>query len=201
MRRAAVSDSTGDSYRGDSLVMTSRFSLVFVGALLISAVYGQNFLGNLSGITTDTTGGSVPNATVTLSNRSTGLTRTPASLANGDFLFADLPVGRYTLAVSASGFQSKQVDEIEVAVSKTTNVTVTLNVAQQQSTVEVTAAAVSVDATSSALTTAVNTDTVQTLPLNGRDFRQMIKLVPGASPLQTSINGGRTTGTNYQIDG
>ena len=68
--------------------------------------------------------------------------------------------------------------------------------AQTQSTVEVSASAVSVDTTSSSLTAVVNTSTVQDLPMNGRNFRQMIKLVPGASAAQNSINGSRTNGNN-----
>ncbi len=102
---------------------------------------------------------------------------------------------------SAPGFQTKKIDNIEIAISKTTNLNVLLGVAQQTSTVEVSAAAVSVDATSSSLTAVVNTATVQDLPMNGRDFRQMIKMVPGASPSSTSINGMRTNGNNFQIDG
>lgn len=186
-------------------MISHRTVLAFVRtigiAFLTTGAFTQTFNGNLTGLATDPSGAAVPNASLKLDSPSTGLTRTTTSSANGDYLFADLPVGVYTLSVSAPGFQTTKVDGIEIAVSRTTNVTVTLGVAKQQATVEVTASAVSVDATSSALTTDVNTDTVQTLPLNGRDFRQMIKLVPGASPLQTSINGSRTTGTNYQIDG
>jgi hypothetical protein len=179
--------------------MTSaRLALV---VLLTTGAFAQTFNGNLTGIASDPSGAAVPGATLKLDSPSTGLTRTTTSSANGDYLFPDLPVGTYILSVSAAGFETQRIGNIEVAVSKTTNVNVSLGVAKQQSTVEVTASAVSVDATSSALTTAVNTATVQDLPLNGRDFRQMIKLVPGASPLATSINGSRTTGTNYQIDG
>ena len=178
--------------------MINRCALV--GVLAFTA-FAQNFRGNLAGIVTDPSGAVLTEATLQLDSPSTGLARSTLSSANGDFLFADLPVGIYTLTVSAQGFQTKKVDRVEVAVSKTTNITVSLGVAQQQSTVEVAASAVSVDTTSSALTTAVNTSTVRDLPMNGRDFRQMIKLVPGASPLATTINGSRTTGSNYQIDG
>jgi len=176
----------------------ARLALVSLVCFTASA---QNFRGNLAGIATDSSGAILPDAVLKLESPSTGLSRTGLTSPNGDFLFADLPVGIYTLEVSAAGFQTKKIGNIEIAVSKTTNITVSLAVAQQQSTVEVAASAVSVDTTSSSLTTAVNRTTVQDLPMNGRDFRQMIKLVPGASPLSTSINGSRTTGSNYQIDG
>jgi len=166
-----------------------------------TAAFAQTFLGSLSGTASDASGAAVPGAIVKLDSPSTGLTRSAVSAANGGFLFADLPVGIYSLTVSSAGFETKKVDAVEIAVSKITDITVTLGVARQQSTVEVNASAVSVDTTSSALTAVVDTATVQDLPMNGRDFRQMIKLVPGASPLSTSINGSRTTGSNYQIDG
>ena len=175
-----------------------RISLI---ALLASGLFGQAFRGNLDGIVTDASGAVLPGATVQLSNPSTGSSQTATSGSNGSYLFPELAVGVYSLTVTASGFQTKKIDNIEIAVSKTTDLNVQMGVAQQTSTVEVSAAAVSVDATSSALTEVVNRREVQDLPMNGRDFRQMFKMVPGVSPAQTSINGSRTTGTNYQIDG
>jgi len=177
------------------------FRRLLLAALLVTSAFAQTFNGNLTGIATDASGAVLPGATIKLDSPSTGLTRTTTSSADGGYLFADLPVGIYTLTVSASGFQTKKIDGIEIAVSKTTNLNVQVAVAQQASTVEVAASAVSIETTSSALTADVDTATVQDLPMNGRDFRQMIKLVPGSSPLATSINGSRTTGTNYQIDG
>ncbi len=177
------------------------FSRLLLFTVLTTAAFAQTFLGSLSGTAADASGAAVPGAIVKLDSPSTGLTRSAVSAANGGFLFADLPVGVYSLTVSSAGFETKKVDAVEIAVSKITDITVTLGVARQQSTVEVNASSVSVDTTSSALTAVVNTATVQDLPLNGRDFRQMIKLVPGASPLSSSINGSRTTGSNYQIDG
>jgi hypothetical protein len=178
-----------------------RYSRLLLVALVATAASAQTFLGNLDGTATDSSAASLSGAVVKLDSPSTGLTRSTLSSAAGEFHFVDLPVGIYTLTVSSAGFATKKIDGIEIAVSKTTNITVSLGLAQQQSIVEVTASAASIETTSSALTADVNRATVQDLPMNGRDFRQMIKLVPGASPLATSINGSRTTGSNYQIDG
>jgi len=180
-------------------MILSRLSLVM---LLATGVFAQTFRGNLAGVATDASGAVLPGAKLQLDSPSTGLSRTETSSANGDFLFVDLPVGIYTLTASNPGFQTKKIDNIEIAVSKTTNISVQFAVAQQQSTVEVSASAVSVDTTSSALTAVVNTASVEDLPMNGRNFLQMVKLVPGAVGGGTpSINGMRTTGANYQIDG
>jgi len=94
------------------------------------------------------------------------------------------------------------VNNAEVAVSKTTNINIQLGVAAQQQIVEVSAAAVHLETTSSDLAAVVNTKTVQDLPINGRDFRQMIKLAPGVTTATSpSVNGSRTTSNNFQIDG
>ena len=67
--------------------------------------------------------------------------------------------------------------------------------------VEVSASEVALETTSSALVAVVDTKTVRDLPINGRDFRQMVKLAPGVTPAGYSVNGARTNGNNYQIDG
>ena len=168
-------------------------------ALLADA---QTFRGALSGTVTDPSGAALPEATVKLDNPATGSTRTITSSGNGEFFFADLPLGTYTLTVTHSGFEAKKVDNVEVAVSKTTNINVQLGVAAQQQLVEVSAAAVNLETTSSDLAAVVNRREVQDLPINGRDFRQMIKLSPGVtSAASPSVNGSRTVSNNYQIDG
>src|ERR1700733_13905323 len=174
--------------------------LLLVSLLTLSA-FAQTFVGNLAGIATDSSGALLPGAILKLESPTTGLTRSALSSAKGEYLFVDLPVGFYTLTVAAEGFQTRKIDHIEIAVSKTTNLNVQFNVAQTQSTGEVSASAVSVDTTSSSLTAVVNTSTVRDLPMNGRNFLQMVKLVPGASAAQNSVNGSRTNGNNFQIDG
>jgi len=138
---------------------------------------------------------------VRLDNPATGLTRTVTTSGTGEYLFADLAVGSYTVTAGHPGFEAKKVDNVEVAVSRTTNLNIQLGIAQQQQVIEVSANAVSLETTSSALVGVVDTKTVADLPMNGRDFRQMIKMAPGVSPSTTSVNGMRTSGNNYQIDG
>src|SRR5579863_9430134 len=81
----------------------------------------QTFNGNLTGITSDPSGAPLPGATLILTSPATGLTRTETSSSAGEYLFADLPVGLYQVTVSATGFQSRKIDKVEVAVSRTTN--------------------------------------------------------------------------------
>ena len=169
--------------------------------LFAAALPAQTFRGNISGVVTDTTGASIAGAAVRLDGAATGLTRAVATNSQGEYLFADLPVGQYAVTVSQPGFEARKFDRVEVAVSRTTNLDVRLGVAQQQQVVEVQASAATIETTSTALVGVVDTKTVADLPMNGRDFRQMIKLAPGVSPASTSVNGMRTSGNNYQIDG
>src|SRR5215471_9697624 len=175
-----------------------RTAVFLLFAALLPA---QTFRGNITGIVTDASGAAIPEASVKLESPSTGLTRTAATNAQGEYSFPDLPVGFYTISVSHPGFETKRFENVEVAVSKTTNLNIQLGVAQQQQVIEVSATAVTIDTTSTALVGVVDTKTVADLPMNGRDFRQMIKLAPGVSPPSTSVNGMRTSGNNYQIDG
>ena len=167
----------------------------------VSALLAQTFRGNIAGVVQDSTGASIPSASVKLESPATGLTRSTVASSTGEFLFAELPVGKFNIIISQPGFETKRYENVEVAVSKTSNVVVALGVAQQASTVEVSAQAVTLETTSSALVGVVGPKLVADLPMNGRDFRQMLKLSPGVSPATSSVNGMRTSGNNYQIDG
>ncbi len=177
--------------------------IVRLAAILVFAhgLIGQTFRGSIAGIVTDASGAAIAGAVVKLDSPSTGLSHTVSANAQGQYAFPDLPVGEYTVTISQSGFEAKKVDRVEVAVSKITNIDVQLGIAQQQQVIEVSAAAATLDTTGTALVGVVDTKTVADLPMNGRDFRQMIKLSPGVSPASTSVNGMRTSGNNYQIDG
>lgn len=174
---------------------------VLIAALLAAGAWAQTFRGGLTGTVTDTSGAAVPEAAVTLDNPATGFTRSTLTTSAGEYNFPDLAVGIYVVTVKRGGFETTRVDKIEIAVSKTTNINVQLGVAQQQQIVEVSAAAVNLETTSSGLAAQVDDKTVQELPLNGRDFRQMVKLAPGVTPSGADVNGMRSTSNNYQVDG
>ncbi len=175
-----------------SILLTS---LVMIGA------WAQTFRGSIVGNIVDATGAAVPEVTVVAVNQGTGLTREVVASASGDFAMPDLPLGLYNVTVTKTGFTTQKIDGVEVAVSRTSNLAIKLSVAQQATTVEVSAAAATIETTSSTLASVVGPRMVQDLPMNGRDFRQMLKLSPGVSPASGSVNGMRTSGNNYQIDG
>ena len=162
---------------------------------------GQTFRGGLSGTVTDNTGAAIPGVTVKLTSRATAAVRTAETSSNGEFAVPELPLGFYTIEVAPQGFQPQRVNDVEISVSKITHVDLQLSVAQVSEVVEVSAGSVvRLDTTSTSLTGIVAPKQVQDLPLNGRDFRQMVQLSPGVT-ISGSVNGSRTRGNNYQIDG
>jgi Carboxypeptidase regulatory-like domain/TonB dependent receptor len=180
----------------------SIFRLALFLSLSAVSVFAQTFRGDLAGIVTDASGAALAGAAVKVESPSTGLNRSAVTSGAGDYAIAELPVGSYNLTVSMPGFEVRRIENIEIAVAKTTNISVQLGVATQQSVVEVSAAAVTLETSASALVANVDDKSVQEMPMNGRDFTQMLKLAPGVTPVGTSsVNGTRTNAKNFQIDG
>jgi hypothetical protein len=171
------------------------FSLI----LLALPMAAQTFRGGLAGSVADASGAAVPSAEVKIVNKGTGLTRTQSTQGAGEFNFPDLTAGVYTLTITKSGFQSFAQD-VEVAVGKISSLPVTLGVATQTQTVEIQAAAATLETNSTALNAVVATRAVQEIPLNGRDFTQLLRLTPGYNDAG-SMNGARSNQNNWQIDG
>jgi hypothetical protein len=181
--------------------MNSFLRTVFLTGLAAAGLFAQSFRGSISGSVVDTSGAAIPDAAIKAQNVATGLTRDTVTTGNGDFAVPDLPLGIYLVSVTKNGFQTTNMKDVEVAVSRVTNIKVKLNVAQASTLVEVSASAVTLETTSSTLANVVGPKMVEDLPMNGRDFRQMLKLSPGVNPANNSVNGMRTSGNNYQIDG
>ena len=128
----------------------------------------------------------------------TGLVRTTVSSSTGVFTLPDLPLGNYTVDAVIEGFQPQRA-AVEVSVSRVTSADFKMGLSQLTEVVNVSAAAVTLDIQSTALASVIQPKQVQELPLNGRDFRGMLQLAPGVAG--TSVNGVRTRGNNFQIDG
>jgi hypothetical protein len=179
--------------------MSFRKVLALLSAAALS-LCAQSFRGEIKGTVEDASGAVISEAVVQAVNKGTGLKRSAVTTAAGEFSMPDMPLGMYTVTVNKAGFQVQQSD-VEVVVSRTSGVSFRLAVASQAATVEVQALVPQVETSSTTLTGIVNTKTVTDLPMNGRDFRQMLKLSAGVNPANTSVNGNRTRSNNFQIDG
>jgi hypothetical protein len=178
----------------------TRFGLLTIFLTLVSATFGQTFRGGIAGSVADTSAAAIPEATVKIEHTGTGLTREMTTSTTGDFNFPDLPTGIYTVTVSRQGFQTQKIEKVDVAVGRITSLPITLSVASQAATVEVQAVTATLETNESALNAVVNTRAVQEIPLNGRDYRQLLLLTPGFNQA-FSMNGNRSNQNNWQIDG
>ena len=168
-----------------------------------TAAVAQTFRGGINGSVTDAKGAVLPQALVTATSEATGFPYKTASSSAGEFSFQDLPPGSYLIEITASGFQKTQFKNVVVLAGKIYTLDGKLNVATQPSTVEVSAAAVSLDTTSVSDDTVLSSQTVQDIPISGRDFTQLLDQSASFSGYMAvgSVNGTRSTDINWQIDG
>jgi hypothetical protein len=178
-------------------------------ALVISLPHGawaQTFRGGINGTVTDQTGAVVAGATVEAIEVATNLSHKSISSSAGEFSFQELPLGTYSITVTAGGFQIEKVNSVPVTAGVIYTLPVKLTVASAGiQTVEVSAAAYALDTTTTTQTTIIDEKTVADVPLNGRDFTQLITLTPGFADSGAggygSLNGTRANQINWQIDG
>jgi hypothetical protein len=185
-------------------------------ALLLPFVSQAQDAGSVTGTVRDSSGAVVANAEVTASNSTIGVTRTTTTNTDGDYLAAALPPGIYNLSVSAPGFKVFKVNKVVVRVAEKARVDVTLQVGQVTENVVVEGENVAqVETQSSEISGVVTGKEISQLELNGRNFTQLVTLVPGVSNqtgqdesevglngnISYSINGGRGEYNNWQVDG
>src|ERR1022692_3058799 len=185
--------------------MRRCFAILVV--LLLSVLgYSQTFRGAINGTVTDQSGAVVANASVKATNNGTGVTLSTLSTSDGGFAFQDLPLGTYKIAVIASGFKAETIDNVTVTAGNIYTLPVKLAVGAAGTTsVEVSAAALSLDTTTAIQDNILTTEAVQDVPMNGRDFTQFAAVQPGYGGYSVggfgSLNGTRANQMNWQIDG
>ena len=185
--------------------MKQLLAVLFLVLVFDSPANAQTFRGAINGTVTDPSTAVVPAAHVKATNKATSIDYATESTSDGQFVFQDLPVGTYKVTVTAAGFPTLEVDNVSVAQGAIYTLPVQLKISQQSTTVEVSAAALTLDTTTSTQTTLVAGSDLQTLPLNGRDFTQLISVSPGFAGYSAggfgSLNGTRANQVNWQIDG
>src|SRR6266550_1988050 len=178
---------------------------ILVVLLLAVGINAQTFRSSINGTVTDPSGGSVPNATVKATESATGIDHTTTTTNDGAFSFQDISLGLYKVTVTATGFPVYTVDKVEVVAGQIYTLNVKLSLQQQTTTVEVSAAALTLDTTTQTQTMTIPDDVVQNMPLNGRDFTQMMSVAPGFGGYNVggsgSRNGTRPNQINWQING
>ena len=195
-------------------------SLVVGTALLVAAadmrVAAQGTIGTILGTVTDSSGSVVPGATVTARNTGTGAVQSTVSDSEGRYTIPALPVGDYEVQAELQGFQTVIRRGIRLSVGADVVADFSLPVGDVTEALTVTAAAPLVNTTSSALGTVIDPTQIRELPLNGRNFEELVLLAPGvnvsrgAGSLRNAftgkqeywtVSGSRPNGQEILMDG
>lgn len=178
--------------------------------------YSQAVHATLLGSVTDTGGGVVPAAKVTITETNTGVSHSSVANESGNYLFPDVPPGRYTVTVEHPGFKKEARQNIDVTINSSARVDIQLSPGSVTETIEVTAAAALLQTDRADTGRTMEAMMVEELPLGvNRNFQSLLDLVPGtsvetfqhsqffnaSSSLQTNVNGQPRMGNNYQIEG
>jgi hypothetical protein len=187
-------------------------ALVCIVMLSASHANAQVDEGAITGTVTDSTGAAVPNASVTLVNTDVGLTTQATTNEAGEYTFQPVRIGHYQVSVTASGFAKTTQQNLTVNVSQKLQVNVAMKLGAATETVEVTTAPPTLQTDDSSVGQVVTEQTINALPLNGRNFTFLAQLGAGTQSAQAdtrgnsasgafSANGLRPAQNNYLLDG
>ncbi len=194
---------------------TRILSLCLLISLAAVSLFGQGgAYGTILGTVKDNSGAVVAKASVDVTNVATNVTKHTETTSSGDFTVPYLAPGTYRVTVQSAGFQKSVVDNIGLVVGQEARADLTMKPGAISESVQVEATAVALDTDSSAVSQLVSQKQVDELPLNGRNFLNLLFI--GAGAVQTvgeqgqmrqgagnaiSINGGRPESNNYTLDG
>ena len=203
--------------------MLTLFHRTLVGSIIVFccaslALFAQSTNNQqISGQVTDSSGSAVPNATVKIVNLDTDLTRTAPTNESGNYVVSNLPIGRYAVSVEAQGFKKYIVNNVELTVDSKLAVNPKLEVGAISDSITVQADSAQIDTTSGEIGRLISGEEATQIQLNGRNFPQLLALVPGVSTTYSSgfglfggygvtnssqsANGGRTDTFSWNLDG
>jgi hypothetical protein len=184
---------------------------VFVSGEVLLAQVGT---GTISGTVTDSSGGILAGSPVTIKNTQTGVVTSVTANDQGRYVAPDLIVGSYDVQAEMSGFKTQIHKQVVLAVGRNVIVDFSLPVGEAHETVTVEGASVQVETTSSEISALVGRNQMESLPLNGRNFEQLLLLAPGVQTITTgtqnsfygrspgySVAGSRPEGQGLLLDG
>jgi hypothetical protein len=198
--------------------MSLSFRPLFIAAIclmLAVAAYPQTVTGTLDGRVTDQAGAVVPAVKITARSTQTGVERATQSNEVGYFQMSFLPLGQYELRAEAAGFATLIVKEVEVTLNKTVTIPIALKVSAVQESVTVSDVAPLIDLASGQIGRSIDSTLAGSLPIGGRNFLGLTRVLPGfqtnptsgqdnptlSSGSSVSFNGTGTRATSFLTDG
>src|ERR1700737_1939160 len=213
--RQLIMRSTSQSSKTSPLARICALFLLMICCGI--SLRAQTNPGRISGTVSDKAGAVIPNATVSVTNAATNLVRTATTDGGGFYTVTNLPVGTYAVLVEQKGFKKAVQGDNVLAADARLTVDIRLELGEVSETVQVTsnAAGETVNTTSGEVARVVDKRQVQNLALNGRNYMQLVTLIPGAAILdedqlalttslsisQAAINGNRPNYNSLSVDG
>ena len=190
------------------IVSPQFLALLFGLCLLLSgSLFAQVNTGRILGTITDQSGGVIADAIVTVTNTATGVARTLTADQAGAYNAPNLNPGTYSVRAGAMGFQTFVRQNITVGVGQDTRVDAELMPGEVTQTIQVTESSMQLDTTSAVVSGTLSAQTIVDLPLNGRNFQNLLTLQagvvssPGGGSLTTATNGLQPQDNNYVYEG
>ncbi|WP_263366492.1 TonB-dependent receptor [Edaphobacter bradus] len=187
-----------------------RLCRIFLAILILSSAgvaMAQLDTGSVQGTVRDSSGAVIPNATVVVTNEGTQRNYRTTSNSHGEYSIPTLPVGIYSVTTTSKGFQASKIMSVPLNASELHRTDVVLQLGSTTDQITVTSDQVQVNTLGADLGTTIDASRIANLPLNGRDFTDLLALVPGSVTSgqfgQTSLGGAETSfaGVNILLDG
>lgn len=174
--------------------------------LLCVPAFSQGSAGRISGTILDQSGGAIAGATVSATDTERGVTRTLMTDQAGAYSAPNLIPSTYTIKAEAKGFKTIQRENIVLTIAQDIRVDLTLQPGEQQQTITVTEAVPLVETTNASLGGTVTNQTINELPLNGRNYQNLlalrpgVQIYPGGGAWTQSTNGMRAHDNVYMVE-
>jgi hypothetical protein len=186
--------------------------LLSVLAMLTGIACAQVPTGSMNGIVTDPKDAVVIGARIDAISTTQGVSRSTVTNSSGRYDLPDLPAGAYDLKIEQTGFASSEFKSVVIEAGRSSTVDAKLQVASAGTTVDVSESVIGVNETQSMIQGQITSKTIESIPLNGRNFLELAYLVPGNRPaptfdptktntLEVSSAGGFGRGGNITVDG
>ena len=192
------------------------FSFALIMLALTLPLTAQMNTASINGTISDSSGASVQGANIVIENSATGSRREARTNTTGFYSVPQLQPGTYNVTISHDGFRSVKNSNVQLAVNQVATLSISLELGETQQTINVTGDVPLIETSTAGLGTVIGQKETVDLPLNGRQFVQLLQLAPGTVPISVSqsatpaigagsttpsINGGTNRSNLFYIDG
>ncbi|HWO38674.1 MAG TPA: TonB-dependent receptor, partial [Candidatus Acidoferrum sp.] len=182
---------------GKACSAMKRLSWVVLVLWFLLNIAWADLAGRISGMVSDPSGAFVAGATVTLNNVGNGTHQTTTTNDQGQYSFPVVPVGKYELEVSSSGFQPYKKIGVVIDVNSALQIDATLQIGQSTQTVEVNDSVVTIQMSDTEIGETISSQHVAEVPLNGRSYTDLLATQAGVSPVTTSGASNSSSGGGF----